>query len=309
MQDRHPAASAIIPTYNRPQVLVRAIKSVLGQTFGDFELLVVDDASTEDTEAMVRSFRDPRIRYMRQKVNRGPAAGRDRGIEASRGEYVAFLDDDDEWLPEFLERINGVFESDHDRRIAVVETGIYTDSGDVRLFDSRDVFENLLTLRRGICMSSIAVRRTALGDDLRFDDGSWFTQDRHLFMELARQHAFVSVAEPLAKLHREPGDHLQVPSTRLAKKLHFLSLHADELADRPIALARHHGRIGIVYIHSGDHRAARAAFRRASESWPRGFRWRLYYLMTFFGKRSNLVLRVTTRLAVWARFFGVPRPK
>lgn len=96
------AVTVIVPTYQRAHVLPRALRSVLGQTFKAFELLVVDDGSTDNTASVVEAFRDPRIRYLRQRENAGAAAARNRGIREARGELISFLDSDDEWLPEKL---------------------------------------------------------------------------------------------------------------------------------------------------------------------------------------------------------------
>jgi GT2 family glycosyltransferase len=97
-----PVVSVVLPTYNRTESLNRAIESVLNQRFEDFELLVVDDGSTENTKAIVEEFDDERLVYFEHEVNRGGSAARNTGIEASTGEYVAFLDDDDTWLPHKL---------------------------------------------------------------------------------------------------------------------------------------------------------------------------------------------------------------
>ncbi len=99
-----PLFSVVIPTYNRAKLVRRAIDSVLAQTFHDFELLVVDDGSTDDTGTVVSAIGDPRIRLVSLARNRGPAAARNAGIAAARGELVALLDSDDEYLPAFLER-------------------------------------------------------------------------------------------------------------------------------------------------------------------------------------------------------------
>lgn len=95
--------SVVIPTYNRAELLSRAIDSVLAQTYDDFELLVVDDGSTDDTEAVVTAYDDDRVRYLAHETNRGANPARNTGIEAAEGEFVAFLDSDDEWRPRKLE--------------------------------------------------------------------------------------------------------------------------------------------------------------------------------------------------------------
>jgi glycosyltransferase involved in cell wall biosynthesis len=94
--------SVVLPTFNRGYCLERAIRSVLGQTYPDWELIVVDDGSTDDTQAVLESFKDPRIRVFRHSVNRGVAAARNTGLAAARGEFIAFLDSDDEWRPDKL---------------------------------------------------------------------------------------------------------------------------------------------------------------------------------------------------------------
>ena len=97
-----PVVSVIIPTFNRASLLQDAIDSVSAQTFGDWELWVVDDGSTDDTEVVVRSVPDPRIQYVRQD-NQGVGAARNLGIDCARGDWIAFLDSDDMWLPNCLE--------------------------------------------------------------------------------------------------------------------------------------------------------------------------------------------------------------
>ncbi|MBI4683838.1 MAG: glycosyltransferase family 2 protein [Nitrospirae bacterium] len=97
--------SVIIPTYNRADFLPQTIQSILNQTYQDWELIVVDDGSKDITEDIVDGFKakDRKIEYFYQ-VNKGAGAARNSGIRKSSGNYIAFLDSDDEWLPEKLER-------------------------------------------------------------------------------------------------------------------------------------------------------------------------------------------------------------
>jgi len=109
MNNNRPAVSVIVPTYNRAHLLGRAIESVLNQTYKDFELIVVDDGSKDNTKELVMRFSDKRIRYICLEKNIGAAAARNRGIQAAQGDYIAFQDADDEWLPEKLEKQTRVF--------------------------------------------------------------------------------------------------------------------------------------------------------------------------------------------------------
>lgn len=94
--------SIVITTYNRAFLLPKSIKSVLCQTFPDFELIIVDDHSSDETPDVVGSFQDPRIRYIRHDRNQGLPASRNTGLQYAEGKYIAYLDDDDEWLPQKL---------------------------------------------------------------------------------------------------------------------------------------------------------------------------------------------------------------
>jgi glycosyltransferase involved in cell wall biosynthesis len=105
-----PKVSVIIPTYNRAGLIGKAIASVLNQTDRDWEIIVVDDCSTDDTQQVLTSFDDPRIRYIRHASNSGVAIARNTGINSSQSPYIAFLDSDDAWLPEKLARQIQLFE-------------------------------------------------------------------------------------------------------------------------------------------------------------------------------------------------------
>ena len=95
-----PKVSVIIPTYNRSKYVTKAIDSVLAQTYRDFEIIVVDDGSTDNTKEVLKPYTD-RIKYLYQE-NTGVSAARNAGIRAAGGQWIAFLDSDDEWLPEKL---------------------------------------------------------------------------------------------------------------------------------------------------------------------------------------------------------------
>ncbi len=108
-----PLVSVIIPTYNRAHLIGRSIQSVLNQTYLDFEIIVVDDGSTDNTEEVIKVFQehDKRIRFIRHENNKGAAASRNTGITAAKGEYIAFQDSDDEWFPQKLEKTLNILEA------------------------------------------------------------------------------------------------------------------------------------------------------------------------------------------------------
>lgn len=95
--------SVIIPTYNRAYVIKKSIDSVLSQTYSDFELIIVDDGSTDNTKDIIEAYKDSRIKYVYQE-NSGACAARNNGVLLAKGEYIAFHDSDDTWLPDKLEK-------------------------------------------------------------------------------------------------------------------------------------------------------------------------------------------------------------
>jgi glycosyltransferase involved in cell wall biosynthesis len=97
-----PHVSVILPVYNRASSVERCVRSVLSQSFADFELIAVDDASTDQSVRAIESIRDPRLRLMRHERNAGPSAARNTAIRSAKGRFLALIDSDDEWLPEKL---------------------------------------------------------------------------------------------------------------------------------------------------------------------------------------------------------------
>lgn len=98
--------SIVIPLYNKEKQIAHTLQSVFAQTFQDFEIVIVDDGSTDNSVMEVKKFDDPRVLLIQQS-NAGVSAARNRGIEEANGELIAFLDADDEWMPEFLQTIFG----------------------------------------------------------------------------------------------------------------------------------------------------------------------------------------------------------
>ena len=110
----NPGVSIIIPTYNRGNLLQGAISSILNQTYKNWELIIVDDRSTDNTKELVRNYmkKDKRIKYVVNEHKKGPGGARNQGIEIAKGEYIAFLDSDDEWFKHHLKDSVKVLENE-----------------------------------------------------------------------------------------------------------------------------------------------------------------------------------------------------
>ncbi|SDC02968.1 Glycosyltransferase involved in cell wall bisynthesis [Paenibacillus sp. UNCCL117] len=131
------AVSVLLPTRNRAGYLRLAIGSVLAQTFGDFELLVLDDGSTDHTQRLVESFADPRIRYYRHPTRLGMASNWNFGVEHSRGRYVAFLHDDDEWEPEFLKTAAEALDREPEAALVFTDHWLMNGEGELLVEETR----------------------------------------------------------------------------------------------------------------------------------------------------------------------------
>ncbi|MCM8756456.1 MAG: glycosyltransferase family 2 protein, partial [Candidatus Omnitrophica bacterium] len=108
-RQRSPLVSVVIPTYNRAYSLKRAIESVINQTYKNLEIIIIDDGSSDNTEEIVSDFKDPRIQYIHHLQNRGISSARNTGIKNSKGDLIAFLDSDDEYFPQKIEKNVEVF--------------------------------------------------------------------------------------------------------------------------------------------------------------------------------------------------------
>ena len=218
---RAPAVSVIIPTYNRAYIIEQAIESVLAQTFEDFEVIVADDGSTDDTAARIATIADPRLRYIPLPHAGAPAAARNAGIRHARGDLLAFLDSDDLWKPDKLAR-EVAFLDGHPEAGAVFsdlekyDRGRHTASFaraapafsrhlaaaaslDARMLPRRLLYLVLLQ-EVPIMPSAFAVRRAVVDRHGAFDE-SWTTcEDWEFFLRLSRGERFGYIDQPLAVL-------------------------------------------------------------------------------------------------------------
>jgi glycosyltransferase involved in cell wall biosynthesis len=198
--------SVIIPTYNRAKLITKTIDSVLAQTYTDYEIIVIDDGSTDDTLQVLQSYKD-KIRYIYQE-NAGVSAARNCGIEAAQGKWVAFLDSDDQWLPnklsaqiEFVSRnhtkvcfTNVVIIGEKNRKTqtdAQRESKVFNDPFDLIMQDSFVPYLPSLLVDRGFIQK--------LGG---FDERLRWAEDTSLIYDLAFESEFAYIYEPLVLVNR-----------------------------------------------------------------------------------------------------------
>lgn len=200
-----PRVSVIVPAHDAEAFIEQTLASVRAQTFGDWEAIVVDDASSDDTAGRVRAIGDPRIRVVRLDDNRGPAGARNAGAAVAAGELVALLDADDAWLPEYLERQVAAYETLG--RPAVLGCDAYYVQDGRRLQRTHldriapatgDVTVERLLRGNPVYISAL-LDRAAADEAGWFDEGLFGTEDHDLWLRIAEAGRRVVVRrEPLA---------------------------------------------------------------------------------------------------------------
>ncbi len=216
-----PKVSVIIPTYNRSYLIADTLRSVAAQSFRDFEIVIIDDGSTDNTQEVVSAFP---VRYYRQD-NRGTAAAANRGFELSCGEYIAFFSSDDLFLPHALDR--GVEVLDRHPGLAFTHGQAYSMDDRGRIFGLKgvrgaaaprprrpcpcvqvlkgaEVIERFLACGNYVCTPTVMARRTHLFDVGLFDP-TCRSEDFDLLVRLAKKYDVGYIAEPLVKYRIHVG--------------------------------------------------------------------------------------------------------
>jgi hypothetical protein len=266
-----PTVSVVLPTYNRAYVLRRAIDSVLAQQGAEIELIVVDDASTDDTRALLATIADPRLRIVHAPRNGGAARARNLGVAAARGEWLAFQDSDDEWLPGKLASqlaaarggdfglVLGGYEVDDGAARARVRPAAALAGGDAQLdaLDGWPIITPVWLVKRALLQS--------LGG---FPTDFVVFEDWDLVFRLLDATRATAVEGPLLVKHGSRdalcGD-VRVLRDALAQ---MLERHGARWRDQPQRLARRLAHLGCAQFQTGHAAAARASFARATRLDP-----------------------------------------
>lgn len=212
MAENTPFFSVVIPLYNKQACLRRSLESVLLQTVTDIEVIIVDDGSTDNSYSIASAYSDSRIRIIRQ-ANAGVSAARNRGIEESIGKWVAFLDADDEWLPQFLQKVKDCtvlfpnVGTIYTRLNWVGQTAIPTETDNLPPFVVHDYFA-FTASPEGQTMhgSSTTVRRDVFSKAGYFPVGVKIGEDTDTWHRLAWTTEIALVPEYLANYYLDSGD-------------------------------------------------------------------------------------------------------
>ena len=227
-----PFFSVVIPTYNRAGLLRAALGSVLQQTYTDFEVIVVDNGSADNTRAYVLTEEDSRIRYIYQEGSGSPASPRNHGIREARGEWVTFLDSDDTWRGHKLQTLRSALDAQQGDFVAHRQELLNAQgkrTGSMGPRQEHLTYENLLLTENTIATSSVAVRRQFLSThNLSFNESSRFAavEDYDLWLRILAAGGRSLVIDQVLGANREVGDHMGMPSLFFQNLHHLYSEHA-----------------------------------------------------------------------------------
>jgi len=262
----NPHFSIITPTFNRADVITRSVKSVLSQSYTDFELIIVDDGSKDDTYLIIQGIKDERIRYFKLEVNSGQNPALNFGVSQVRGMYVAFLDSDDEWLPDFLEKVELEFRKD--KSLGVVYTKAYGCTNDGTIYNGYqfhlqgEIYKEVLRQGYMSYMITIVVKREII-DRLQsppFDPSFVYGQDDDFCFRVAKICKVGLIPEPLAIIHNDGDAKGNEPSISRNTKLvaegrqKLIDKYRDDIIEfcGKEVLAKKYLLLSKLYIQSGD---------------------------------------------------------
>lgn len=291
-----PLVSVVLPTYNRGHTVTRAIDSVLQQTYDRIELIVVDGASNDDTKEQIQQYGN-QVRYVRQMTNRGASAARNVGIKKSEGEFIAFIDSDDEWHSKKVEKQVGAF-SKLSSDVGVIYTGYYkqTDSGqELGEIPSKrgDIFQAQLMKDWVNPTSTVMVRAECFDEVDGFNTEFEGREDYELWTRLARHYRYDYIKEPLVTLYVDNKQRItnDVKNRMEAHRAVLNSIRGDinDLSwnRRRKVLAMQHYTMGRYLQSQGRFRQARSHLIKSVRFNPMHWKASLALILAVMGNDTN----------------------
>ena len=261
MQNKdQPLVSVIIPTYNRAQLIGRAIRSVLAQNYSRLEIVVVDDGSSDETDEVVAQIQDDRILYIRLESNLGAAGARNAGVGVARGEFVAFLDSDDEWLLDMVECQLSIFS-----KYPSIDASF---TGFVRCYgrnpeyiappsgvDSEPLLLREILRKNFITPQTIMLRRDCFCELGGFDVSLSHREDWDFGVRLLKNKKIKFIDRPLAMVYETPGNLTSMDEAKVVTLELFIAKHHNLLSQNPRVLSQHYYFLGHMLMLRGKRNA------------------------------------------------------
>jgi len=249
--------SVIIPTYNRELTLARAIDSVLKQDYKNYEILVVDDGSTDKTKEIVNKYPIKNIKYIRHENNLGGNYARNTGIINSKGKYIAFLDSDDEWHSEFLKVTIETIENLPSEYGVVYTDGYIKVGANIVKINSKDhIGRYTSTLEAFLDSCWLGTQRTLFRRECfekvgYFDTNLKARQDWELFIRICQHFQFKYISKPLVTIYSTPNSVSKNLLGQVDAAIYTIQKHSNIFKKYPYALAKQHKIIGLRLLSIG----------------------------------------------------------
>lgn len=312
-----PKVSVVIPTYNYAHFVGEAIQSILNQSFRDFEIIVIDDGSTDNTAEVVSAFP---VRYYYQE-NQGLAAARNSGIKLTQGEYINFLDADDLLTEDTLEKGVEVLDSHPEVGFSYGQALLFDDKrgfdGVIKssflhsstIVDGKEQIRELALFSNRITISSVLARRSCIEEAGGFNVEMRRFQDHHFCIQMAKKFPVAYIAEPLVKYRVHPEALHKNVDPYLAERVFLLI--AEEIFNDPDTASyfqpwkdqvySHYYQKIASYAYGRDMKLARRYLRRAVKTHPQmmltgtGISMAYLYAKTFLPTKPRIFLYILKR--------------
>lgn len=286
-----PNVSIVLPTYNRANLLPRSIQSILSQAYQDFEIIVIDDASTDNTEEVIRKLNERRIVYVKQSLNRGEAAARNVGIGLAKGRYIAFQDSDDESLPERIEREVKVLKANNSQ-VGIVYTDAYRIQKDGRSFIFRSphirpkdclIYLDALNYRvKNIGIGTSMIRRECFKKVGLFDEKLKYFVDLDFFIRASKYFQFYHIPMPLLKYYEEGNNEDKLINAIEARKI-ILEKYYEDINKNKKTLSIHYFNIGNDLCYAGQTKLGRRYIIKSIAAYPIKVKYLTGFFISFLG--------------------------
>ena len=289
--------TVIIPTYNRPHLIGRAVKSVLNQTYQNFEIVIIDSSPDRKTEEVVKAFSDKKIRYFHNMEKTGPSAARNQGIKFAdpSSQYIAFLDDDDEYLPQFLEKTVDFLDKNKDVKMVTSNMELRARNGKfIRKTHAKSPW-----WEQGISRGCVIWKDIFIKENFWYDERLEIMEDPDLGLRILRNHKWECLSDVLFIYYVYPltGETTlcSVPSVKSVDIFYDKNYRVFKDSGRK-ALGFFYFRNGKIFLRSGEFKKGRENILKAFITYP-NLIYLLHYALTFMelllpGFSQNVSLRI-----------------
>ncbi len=294
MLNQLPKVSVIIVTYNRPKFISLAIQSVLKQSYQNFEILVVDNGIEKPAKSLVESFNDIRIKYLPQVENTGCSGGKNKGIKNSKCEYIAFLDDDDVWLPKKLElQMKALENSSEDVGFCFTAITEIRDSREIhsQVPDGIDnYFEFALRKFNGFLSSTLVIKKEVFDEVGLLSEEFPSHTDIDLIIRITKKYKGIAINKPLIKMylksdHKQMGNNFGNKDSKYSRRIKgrhmLLEKYKEDFEVRPLILSKHLMLLAKFYRNDGMYKEAQKIFKKTYKIYWRSMAF-IHYLSMFF---------------------------